>query len=85
MSSTHYKVPYTDNSDPMGYSGPRDRAFYVHQHNTSDVTTIYDDRGEVVYQWHIDNDNEAELLARIISGQINAGNAEPWDGKFEAV
>lgn len=77
MSSTYYKLRYTDHFGSYGSS--RERYLYVHEHNTSDTTTVYNEEGEVVYSYHADNEEEAKALCRIITGECS--DREHWSGE----
>lgn len=78
MSSSRYKLPYTDNLGD--YLSPRNRFLYVHEFHTMDMTTIYDQEGNILYSWSADSDEEAKLLASIISDQeaVDRLDAEGW-------
>lgn len=70
MSSTKFKVPYKYSSG--GYDADVTRYFFVHQHHTSDITTIYDDDGTIIYMYNdCDNDEAAKVLANILLGKCD--------------
>lgn len=80
MSHTYYKVKYTDHFGP--YGAPRDRHILVHEHNTSDVTTVYNEEGEELYGWHADNREQAERLCQVIQNAVKEKDREFWDGEL---
>jgi len=67
MSSKYYKVQYHTNS---GVDMSRvDGILYVHEHNTSGVTTVYNEYGRIQFQFGGDCEgNYASQLAKIIQG-----------------
>jgi len=82
MSSTRYKVKYSDNLGP--YLSRRDNLYlYVHEHHTSDVTTIYDSDGNIALMWSADSEEYADMIAAIIQNKVTDCK-ESWDGKLPA-
>ncbi len=77
MSSTHFKVKYKDNFGRYGHE--RETHLYVHIQNTSDVTTIYDADGQIVFQFSGNDFEKAIRVCEIINE--NCPDKESWDGQ----
>lgn len=57
--------------------------FFVYEKGMGDVTTIYNQNGEIVFMFSTNQPgSEADVLARIIQGKIEAGEKGNWDGKL---
>lgn len=71
---------------PVSYGGfdqARINAFwYVHEHHTSGVTTIYNERGKVLHIWGDNDGEEMATLAQIIQGSLDSDRMAGWDGTF---